>query len=224
MAQTTIKLIVMEANTQSQRTSIFCTAYWSSGMKADSLNCPSSSSHCHIQTAVTPSKFIQGFCARDPDLSRIVLLFHNLRCEVVLWVWCLPLALHQGCSSGCPTSLKQILFFTFTTVIWGLSTQYLMLAFYGKNSMPTSSYCTPVLCMRALFGVHTQVTKVSGVSWSVAATYRTATADPLTLSNSLPLSATLFYVLGCTLVPRVMPWGSSRRMFVWVSIIVFYHY
>lgn len=70
-----------------------------------------------------------------------------------------------------PNSLKQILFCLFTSVMWGLSTQKLMLVLNGKNSMPTSSCCTPMLCMGAFSGVHTQV-KVNYVRWSVTATYK----------------------------------------------------
>lgn len=113
--------------------------------------------------------------ARDLYFSRIVVLFHNLRCEAVMWVWCLPLACHQGRTA--PNTLKQILFYLFTSVIWGLSAQKLMPAFYGKNSTPASSCCTPVLCVWAFLGVHTQV-KVSYISWSETATRR----QPLQIS------------------------------------------
>ena len=74
-----------------------------------------------------------------------------------------------------------------------------------KNSVPASSLRTPGHCMRAFLGIHTQVTKVSYVSWPVTAMYRIATADQLAFSNLLPLVATLLCVLACTVVPRVMP-------------------
>lgn len=65
--------------------------------------------------------------------------------------------------------------------------------------MQVSSYCTPIFYTSVL-SVHTQVIDVS-----CANHIQTASADQLAFSNLLPLLATLFHVLACTLVPRVMP-------------------
>lgn len=116
-----------------------------------------------MQTAITLSKLIHKKGLMQETQIFPELFYCSTTSNVRWWCECGACLWHatRVVPQTAPTSLKQILFSLFTTVIWGLSTEQLLPAFNGKNSMPTSSYCTPMLCMRTFLGVHTQVTKVS---------------------------------------------------------------